>query len=155
MANEIDPDRVGVGLRLKAAREAAGLSQHAVAERFSLNKATVSAWETGRGDPGVYRLRELAKLYKTSSESLLWDSAPSHEAMQIAVQFDALADRKKQTLRTLWIAFLADSKGDDEVESSMPATRALKEQNARATDIPAAVPRLVKASKRKNTEGAR
>jgi len=128
MSNELHSERVGVGLRLKAAREIAGLSQAEVAARFSLNKATVSAWETGRGDPGIYRLRELARLYKTSTESLLWESAPSNEAMQLAAQFDALSNRKRQTLHALWLAFIADSKDDEAVEVAMPITRSVKEQ---------------------------
>lgn len=84
MANEIDPERVEVGMRLKAAREAAGLSQQAVADRFGKNKATVSAWETGRGDPGIYQLRDLAKYYKISVAQLLQDNSPQDEVKSIS-----------------------------------------------------------------------
>lgn len=120
-AKVIDPERVGFGMRLKAAREARQLSQEDVAKRFGLNKATVSAWETGRGDPGVFRLRELSKLYKTSSESLLWENAPSNDAMQIAAAFDGLDERKQQTFRTLWMAFIQDAMADDRVSHIPPA----------------------------------
>lgn len=120
-AKVIDPERVGFGMRLKAAREARQLTQDDVAKRFDVNKATVSAWETGRGDPGVFRLRELSKLYKTSSESLLWENAPSNDAMQIAADFDGLDERKQQTFRTLWMAFLQDAMADERVSHIPPA----------------------------------
>lgn len=119
--DDISNERVGFGMRLKAARENVNLTQDDVAKRFDMNKATVSAWETGRGDPGVFRLRELSKLYKTSSESLLWENAPSNDAMQIAAAFDGLDERKQKTFRTLWMAFLQDAMADDRVSHIPPA----------------------------------
>lgn len=110
-------------MRLKAAREAANYTQDAVAARFSVNKATVSAWETGRGDPGLVRLRDLAKLYGVSADALLWENSLTNEAMQIAAQFDSLSGRKQRTLKTLWMAFLTDSRNDSEVEEAMPITK--------------------------------
>lgn len=124
----IDDVRAGIGLRLKAAREAARFTQEAVASRFSINKATVSAWETGRGDPGLVRLRELAKLYRVSADAILWENSLSNEAMQLAAQFDGLSDRQQKTLRTLWMAFLADSKDDNSVEEAMPITKTHKSE---------------------------
>ena len=70
---EIDPIRRGLGMRLASAREAKNFTQDDIAKRFFINKATVSAWETGRGDPGVFRLRELSKLYDVSADALLWE----------------------------------------------------------------------------------
>lgn len=58
-------------MRLQAAREAAGFTQKDIGSRYDLNKATVSAWETGRGDPGVFRLMSLASLYKVSVSDLM------------------------------------------------------------------------------------
>ena len=110
-------------MRLKAAREAANLTQDAVASRFSVGKGTVSAWETGRGDPGVSRLRELAKLYKVSADAILWENALTNEALQLAADFDGLNERQQRTLKHLWMAFLADSKDDDDVEQAMPITK--------------------------------
>ena len=118
--DDISHERAGFGMRLKAAREAVELTQRDVAARFDVNVATVSAWETGRGDPGVFRLRELSKLYKTSSESLLWENAPSNDAMQIAAAFDGLGERKQKTFRTLWMAFLQDAMADEQVGNHLP-----------------------------------
>jgi transcriptional regulator with XRE-family HTH domain len=125
--NPIDPIRVGFGMRLKAAREGKKLSQVQVAEKFGLNKATVSAWETGRGDPGVYRLRELAKLYGVSAQGLLWENSLTIEAMQMAAQFDGLNESQRRTLAALWVAYIAESSSDAEVERKMPITVATKQ----------------------------
>lgn len=131
--NDIDPIRAGFGMRLKAARTntAEKFTQQDIADRFGVEKGTVSAWETGRGDPGVYRLRELSKLYKTSTESLVWENAPSNEAMQIAAAFDGLTPRQQQTFHTLWVAFLADAKSDEHVEDSSQAIRERAEEARR------------------------
>lgn len=126
---QVDDVRAGIGMRLKAAREAAGLTQDAVAARFSVGKGTVSAWETGRGDPGIARLRELSKLYKVGADALLWENALTNEALQLAADFDGLNERQQRTLKHLWLAFLADSKDDDGVELAMPITKEHKSKD--------------------------
>lgn len=70
---EISAERIEFGNRLKAARLNAGYTQKEVGARYDVNKATVSAWETGRGDPGVFRLVSLSELYKVSAASLMGD----------------------------------------------------------------------------------
>lgn len=114
--------RAGVGMRLKVAREAKGLTQDVVSQRFDISKKTVSAWETGRGDPGIYRLRELAKLYDVSADALLWEDSLSPDAMKIAASFDSLTVRQQSTLSALWMAYVTESTSDDEVELKMPIT---------------------------------
>lgn len=121
-----DPTRQGVGMRLKAAREGKDLSQIAVAKLMGVNKATVSAWETGIGDPGIYRLRELSKLYGVSTDALLWEDGLTNEAMQFAAQFDALTEKQRSTFRAVWLAFVQQSTADHEVEAKMPITKSTK-----------------------------
>jgi len=96
------------------------LTQEQVGSRFGVGKGTVSAWETGRGDPGVFRLRELAKLYGVSADALLWDSAPSLEAMQFAAQFDGLSDRQQRTFRAMWLAYFQEASSDADVAQHLP-----------------------------------
>ena len=119
----IDPVRAGFGLRLKSARESKDLSQADVAARFGLNKATVSAWETGRGDPGVYRLRELARLYDLSADALMWEDSLTPEAMKVAVQFDSLNEKQKRTFYAMWMAYVQEAVSDAAVEIDMPITK--------------------------------
>ena len=112
----IDPTRRSVGMRLAVAREAKGFTQDDIAKRFLINKGTVSAWETGRGDPGVYRLRELAKLYDLSADALLWENAPTPDAMKIAAQFDSLNEKQKRTFYAIWTAYIQEAASDEDVE---------------------------------------
>ena len=125
-----DPIRQGVGLRLKAARENKGLIQQEVADKFAVTKATVSAWEKGTGDPGVYRLRELCKLYDVAADALLWEDSLSPDAMKLAAEFDGLTERQKSTLRALWLAYIAQSTLDEAVEAKMPITKAMGRHHA-------------------------
>lgn len=120
---EIDPERRAFGQRLAAARELKRLTQQQVADRFSLNKATVSAWEKGRGVPDSLTLRDLSRLYGVSADALLWDDSLSLEAMQFAVEFDALNEQQKRTLYAMWMAYVRESASDADVEERMPATK--------------------------------
>lgn len=115
-----DPVRQGVGLRLKAAREAKGLSQMEVAKHFDIGKGTVSAWETGLGDPGVYRLRELAELYGVSADAILLEDSLTPAAMQIAAQFDSLSEKQRGLFRAMWMAFVAEAASDELVSNHIP-----------------------------------
>lgn len=119
----IDPVRRGVGMRIASARESKGFTQDDIARRFSINKATVSAWETGRGDPGVFRLRELAKLYDVSADALLWEDSLTPEAMRFAAQFDSLTERQRRTFLVMWTAYAQESATDAQVEAGMPITK--------------------------------
>lgn len=119
----IDPIRRGVGMRLASARAGKKLTQDDVAIRFSVNKATVSAWETGRGDPGIYRLRELSKLYDIPTDAVLWEDSLTPEAMKVAVQFDSLNEKQKRTFYAMWMAYVQETVSDAQVEESIPATQ--------------------------------
>lgn len=59
------------GRRLRAAREAAGLSQAFVGERLGVSRQAVGQWETGETSPNPETLRILADLYEVSVDSLL------------------------------------------------------------------------------------
>lgn len=137
----IDATRRGVGLRLASAREGKKLTQQDVATRFSVNKATVSAWETGRGDPGIYRIRELSKLYDVPVDALLWEDSLTPEAMKVAVQFDELNDKQKRTFYAMWMAYVQESASDAHVEARIPATKSPQQfdQSTRSDLAPDAV----------------
>lgn len=122
-----DPIRQGVGLRLKSERIRNGLSQEQVAKHFGIGKGTVSAWETGLGDPGIYRLRELAKLYGVAADALLWEDSITPDAMKFAADFDSLSDERRAKLRAFWMAFISTAATDEEVERKMPITKPIKE----------------------------
>lgn len=114
--------RQGIGMRLKAAREAAGYTQQWVADHFSVIKQTVSAWETGGGMPDASRLRALAKLYKISSDAILFEDSLTSEAMQIGAQFDNLSDAQQKMFRAIWLAYFEQAMSDEDVAKRMPPT---------------------------------
>lgn len=100
--------REGFGARLMAVRKNKGLTQLQVAERFGINKATVSAWEKGRGLPDALMLRRLARLYDVSADSILWENSLSQEAMQVAAWFDSLTEQQQKTYRAVILAFVQE-----------------------------------------------
>lgn len=126
-----DPVRIGIGQRLKAARLAKKMTQQQVAELFDVNKATVSAWETGAGAPDALRLRRLARLYDVSADAILWDDSLTTEAMRFAAQFDALSDKQQRSFRAMWLAYFEEAISDDGVEDSMPITKHRRQTDAR------------------------
>ena len=56
---------------IKKAREAAGFSQKQVALTLHVSAPTVSDWESGKMNPSVTNLKELARLFKVSTDYLL------------------------------------------------------------------------------------
>lgn len=142
-----DPIRANVGLLLKAAREAAGYTQQFVADLFEVGNGTVSAWEKGGGDPGIYRLRRLAKLYDVPADALLWDESPSPEAMKVAVQYDALSDDKRKRFNAMWAAYFIDAAEDKDVEDAFLQKSGGKYKKPEAA--PREAPKPVAGSKRK------
>lgn len=119
----VDPIRLGIAQRLKSARLAKGLTQQEVADKFEVNKATVSAWETGAGAPDAVRLRSLARLYDVSADAILWDDSLTPEAMKFAAQFDALTEKQRRSFKVMWMAYFEDALSDEAVETEMPITR--------------------------------
>lgn len=117
---DIDSTRVGIGLRLKVARENAGKTQLQVAEYFGVTKGTVSAWETGKGMPDAARLRALAKLYKISSDAILFEDSLTSEAMQLGAQFDNLNDQQQKMFRAMWLAYFEQAMSDEDVKRRLP-----------------------------------
>lgn len=58
----------GVGKRLKAAREAAGETQHSVSLKLEVTVGTVQAWEYERANLTLHRALQLAQLYGVTTD---------------------------------------------------------------------------------------
>lgn len=65
--------RERIGLRLRIARESAGLSQGQVAKKMDLHRPTISEMEAGRRRVSAEELKELAELYGVGIE---WITSP-------------------------------------------------------------------------------
>ena len=120
-----EEDRKALGKRLAAARGLAGYTMEAAAKAltelgYPISKQGVGAWEAGRNIPDAFWLRRLAKLYRTTVDSLVWDDALTIEAVQFAAQFDALNDKQQRAFRAMWLAYFEQAKTDEEVEEHYP-----------------------------------
>lgn len=60
-----------VGIRLKAMRERAGLTQEDLGARLGVAGQQVSRWEREENVPGSDKLAEMARIFATSSDYLL------------------------------------------------------------------------------------
>ncbi len=124
--------RQTLGRRLASARKLCDLTIDQAARRlteqgYPIQKQGLGHWETGRNVPDAIWLSRLARLYRVTADALLWDNAPSFEAMQLAAQFDALSDIKQRQLRALWLAYIETAADDATVEAKMPVTRATRQ----------------------------
>lgn len=120
--------RQSLGRRLAAARKLCGLTMDQAAAKLTANgypikKQGIGHWETGRNVPDAIWLSRLAKLYRVSADALLWENAPSVEAMQLAAEFDGLNEAKQRQLRALWLAYIDTAVDDATVEAKMPAVK--------------------------------
>lgn len=57
--------------RLRALRQSFGFTQGQVAEQIRTTQQTVARWESGKTEPGIAALKDLAVLYGTSVDDLL------------------------------------------------------------------------------------
>ena len=60
-----------IGDRIKAAREAAGMTQSDLARAAGVNRQSVSAWESGAYSPGLYSLVVLSRVLEMPLEKLM------------------------------------------------------------------------------------
>lgn len=116
----IPPHQAQLGQRLQTLRKVRKLSQLQVATRLEVEKATVSAWETGRNMPDPFALRKLAKIYEVSVDALLWDDSLSPEAMRFAAQYDNLSGKQRTMFEAMWLAYFERAVTDEDVSQSLP-----------------------------------
>lgn len=86
------------GDRLAGAREAAGLTQDALAERLGVQSDTIAAWEEDRDDPRANRLQMVAGMLNVS---LMWLLTGEGEGLDGPPGAVAQADVERETLREI------------------------------------------------------
>lgn len=127
----IPPEQAALGQRFKTLRTVKHLTQQQVADRLAVQKATVSAWETGRNMPDPFSLRHLAKMYGVSVDALLWDDSLSPDAMKFAAQYDNLSGQARGIFEAMWLAYFERAMSDEEVSKSIPALPAPTKRHER------------------------
>ena len=86
--------RTSLGLYLKTLREKNNLSQQQVAEAFKYESSQfISNWERGQSKPPIFRVKQLAELYK-ENPSALFDKIYKQEAEE----FHAYYEKQKKVL---------------------------------------------------------
>jgi transcriptional regulator with XRE-family HTH domain len=73
-----DPLSKAVGARLRAAREAKGLTQDDVAQRLKKSQANLSQYENGRREAGYETLSALSSIYETPVGNFFDGAVPHH-----------------------------------------------------------------------------
>ncbi|MFO7956461.1 MAG: XRE family transcriptional regulator [Candidatus Brocadiia bacterium] len=112
---------MGVGERLKYARERSGLTQQQVRQRTDIGESSISEFERGKREPKLSQLQMLAEVYRRSlsfflaegalpQEAVLWREEPTAEAAALEAEFLKLCEQYHNL--EVWC--------DDRVLSSLP-----------------------------------
>lgn len=65
-------DDMEIGARIRAARQARGLSQAQLGEAIGASPKTVSSWETARSTPATHYLRLICEALKESADWIIF-----------------------------------------------------------------------------------
>ena len=60
-----------MGEKLRAAREAAGMTQQELAEKVGVQQRDISRWENCRREPGVLIVKKMAQALRCSMDDLV------------------------------------------------------------------------------------
>lgn len=90
----LDAPEDGIGSRLRAAREARGFSQTAVATRTKMqdpkgqgvSRTVILSYEAGKFKPGARELRMLCEVLSVTPNWLIYGSDSAHEAAQASME---------------------------------------------------------------------
>lgn len=99
-----------IGGKLKAARQAAKLTQEQVAERLGVSRQTVSNWETGKTYPDIVSVVKLSDLYDISLDRLLKEEEPMSNNTYLNYleeSTDVVRSGERKAKTTLVSAYLA------------------------------------------------
>ena len=61
-----------IGMKLKELRKSKGFSLEYVAEKLDVSRQTVAKWEANETLPDILKSKELADLYETSLDKIVW-----------------------------------------------------------------------------------
>lgn len=62
----------GLGRNLKFLRESEGMTQEQLAVAFDVNQNTISSWEVGRREPGLYHLCQMKQFFGVDLYRLIY-----------------------------------------------------------------------------------
>ncbi|MCP4221351.1 MAG: helix-turn-helix transcriptional regulator [bacterium] len=79
-----------IGARLKEARKKRGYTQEAIAEKFDLDKSSISKYENGVCSPDIEFLTDFAKFLKINGDWLLFGQPPVFKAEELNQDVEGL-----------------------------------------------------------------
>lgn len=95
-----------LGQRIKACRQAAGISQEKVAELVGVSRQAVTKWETGQSAPSTENLFKLAEIFGTTVDLILTDGAEDEGAAESADTAESRRTKKLDLRRNLQTVLL-------------------------------------------------
>lgn len=113
--------RDALGRNLKQARTKAGLSQQDVATTLRRTRQTIAAWEGAKAVPDALQLAELAQLYGTWADVLLFGPRFAGAAAQGHPSFEQLAPDVRERARVLWSIFVREGAPDPAGRATDPS----------------------------------
>ena len=93
-----EPIMLSLGMRMRRAREKAGMTQEMLAERVGVSRTAVARWESGDIEPTITHLAQSALVLHVSADELLgivWDEAP-RRAETLSRRLFLLAEEMKE-----------------------------------------------------------
>ena len=91
---EKKPINIEIGQRIKQSREAAGLTQEALAEKVGLGVKHISAIECGAVGVSLNTIITICKVLAISSDALLLDSISKNDVSAMAARLERLSPKQ-------------------------------------------------------------
>lgn len=107
---------MGIGEKIRHARQNAGMSQEKLAESIKVKRATLAAWEIGRNEPDADSIRNIAVACNVSTDWLhempVDYTSMTDDARYLAEKIASLSERDRQILEKVLAAMGADTKSE-------------------------------------------
>ncbi|NKC13278.1 MAG: helix-turn-helix domain-containing protein [Gammaproteobacteria bacterium] len=83
---------MSIAQRLVTLRKQKGLTQHALADALGLHITQVKRYEAGTSQPSLEALKKLAKTFRVTTDSLIFEPQELEPDEDLRMQFKAVSD---------------------------------------------------------------
>ena len=112
---------MGIGEKIRHARQKAGMSQEELADAIQVKRNTLTAWEIGRNEPNAETIRKIALACNVSTDFLLEMPADfsgmADDARRLAEKINDLPEADRQVIEKVLTAMTADQ---DQTKKTSP-----------------------------------
>ena len=85
-----------IATRIAEIRKQKGLTQQALADAIGLHVTQVKRYESGGSQPSLEALKKIAKTFRVTTDSLVFDEDELEPNSDLAMQFQAIAHMPKE-----------------------------------------------------------